>query len=490
MFSGILMGLYVAGSNFFECGKSSSRITISYLSDAATIELCVAVFACIFAFVAAYSLVLFGHKARVEYPLEGHESIETSAYFKVGLVWSPILLLMSVFPALYAISTNVPGENTLGIGKAVLDLIQHSSGGIMYGINAVLTPLLVVKTFHNPNSTFSSYHTTRVIMFSRTWLMLVVPTVVTIWVNQDCQQGWLKLWSTCESRENFNIEVHLHSQGLASQPDKILVDGWSPAYVGKPGSSISDTHIPITQHNDICAAGSSTSGRCSRAVVGTLGHLVVSKLFFAAFMSPFLMVLIQTDLIRYLKRGCKNVLTCKAWSAPREDTIDLSVEVAGVTMLLEYCLVLGFVVPLILPLTGITFLLHLAVFHRSVENGFTLQMDSTPSSLYLFVSFLIGCALVIWFFWENALHGKELVAAGVPTMAFAAWSLQMVMPVSKAPWSWLVYGPRSSLSYFTDPAVHEKQASVEVELPSAQGPVAPPTMGDAVASTGAFVVRL
>ena len=163
-------------------------------------------------------------------------------------------------------------------------------------------------------------------------------------------------------------------------------------------------------------------------MVETLGHLVVSKLFFAAFASPFLAMMLQTDLMRHLKRGLKNILTCKEWSASREDTIDLSVEVAGVTMLLEYCLVLGFVVPLILPLTGITFLLHLAVFHRSVENGFRLQMDAKPSSLYLYGSFLLGCALVIWFFWENDLHEKELIAAGVPTMAFAAWSLQMVMP--------------------------------------------------------------
>ena len=159
-------------------------------------------------------------------------------------------------------------------------------------------------------------------------------------------------------------------------------------------------------------------------------------------------------------------------------------------MLLEYCLVLGFVVPLILPLTGITFLLHLAVFHRSVENGFTLQMNSKPSSLYLCVPFLLGCVLVIWFFWENNLQGKELVIAGVPTMVFAAWSLQMAMPVSEAPWSWLVYGPRSSLSYFKDRVVVEKEANIALELPSAPDPVVPSTMGDVVASTGGFVVRL
>lgn len=332
---------------------------------------------------------------------------------------------------------------------------------------------------------------TRVIMISRMFLMLIVPAVVTILVNQDCQQGWLGLWSTCQSKtEHFNIGITVHSLGLAKQDNIIYFGEGLWTFTGDPGSSISDTTINVTRHKDICEPFSASSGRCSRAVVGTLGHLVVSKLFFAAFISPFPAMIVQTDLMRHLKRGLINLLTCKDWSASGEVTINLSVEVAGVTMLLEYCLALGFVEPLILPLTTITFLLHLAVFHRSVENGFTLQMDTKPSSLYLYGSFLLGCALIIWFFWENNLQGKELVAAGVPTMACAAWTLQMVMPVSKAPWSWLVYGPRSSLSYFTDPAVHEKQASIEVELPSAQGPVAPPTMGDAVASTGGFVVRL
>ena len=125
--------------------------------------------------------------------------------------------------------------------------------------------------------------------------------------------------------------------------------------------------------------------------------------------------------------------------------MDLCAEVAGVAMFFEYCLVLGFVVPLIMPLTGIAFLLNLAVCRHSVNNGLLLKMDSEPSLLYLCGSFLFGCALVIWFFWENALHGKELVAAGVPTMMLAACCLQKAMPLSEAPWSWLVYGPRNTL---------------------------------------------
>ena len=74
-----------------------------------------------------------------------YEAIPTSPHFKVGLVWLTILLLVGVFPALYAISSNMSGDNTLSVSKVVLNLIQHSYGVIMYGIIAVLVPMLVVR---------------------------------------------------------------------------------------------------------------------------------------------------------------------------------------------------------------------------------------------------------------------------------------------------------------------------------------------------------
>jgi len=114
-----LVGLYIGGSNLYECGKSSARITIGYLSGSAAIEWCIAVLSCIYGFVCAYSLLLFRHKARLEYSDGGHEDdaasvIETatSTYIKVAMVWLPIVLLLGIFPALYAISANVPGDNS------------------------------------------------------------------------------------------------------------------------------------------------------------------------------------------------------------------------------------------------------------------------------------------------------------------------------------------------------------------------------------------
>ena len=144
------------------------------------------------------------------------------------MVWLPIVLLLGLFPALYAISANVPGDNSFGIGENVLELVQHSSGGIMYGINSVLTPMLVmciVKAFHGgEESKASSYHVTRVIMFSRMFLMLVIPAGVTIMTNQGCYRGWLGLWNACQDGKNFDIRIPLTSPGLASQSAEIYLN--------------------------------------------------------------------------------------------------------------------------------------------------------------------------------------------------------------------------------------------------------------------------
>jgi len=269
---------------------------------------------------------------------------------------------------------------------------------------------------------------------------LVIPAGVTIMANQDCYRGWLGLWNACQDDgKSFDIRIPLTSPGLASQNARIWLDAAKIALAktGNPGSSLATTIIPVTSHEDICTA-IYMPGRCSRAVVSTLGHLVVSKLFFAAFSSPVLALAIQTQFAQNIKQGCKNLLTCKSWSAPGEATIDLSVEIASVTMLLEYCLVLGFAAPIILPLTCLTFVLHLAVFHRATQHGFQLKMDAKPSSLYLQGSLLLGCALIVWFFLENDLHGQMLVVVGMPAMFLAAVALDKAVPLSEAPWAWLV----------------------------------------------------
>jgi len=148
-------------------------------------------------------------------------------------------------------------------------------------------------------------------------------------------------------------------------------------------------------------------------------------------------------------------------------------------MLLEYCLVLGFAVPVILPLTCLTVVLHLAVFHRATQHGVKLKMDAKPSSLYLQGSLLLGCALIMWLFLENDLHGQMLVVVGMPAMFLAAVALDKAVPLSEAPWAWLVHGPSRSLSFFTDPNKQNEAVEI-VELASTSVATLPlPTMGHA-----------
>ena len=72
------------------------------------------------------------------------------------------------------------------------------------------------------------------------------------------------------------------------------------------------------------------------------------------------------------------------------------------------------------------------------------------------------------------MHGKELVAAGVPAMVLAACCLQKAMPLSEAPWSWLVYGPRNTLllRYLAN---RETATTVEIAELHSQGPGGEPS---------------
>ena len=415
---------------------------------------------------------------------------------KVVLAWTPIALLLAIFPALYAASANVPGNNTFGIDESVLKTFHELGGVFMYGINAVITPKLVsfiVDKFHGGTSDLSTYHATRVIMFTRMLLMLIVPACVTIVTSQDCYRGWLKVWGTCQSETNFNTQTTLISTALAD-PSPII---WltSEKHAGVHTSTSVDLKatitIPLTSHEDICAMATKP-GRCSRQVVDSLGHLVVSKLFFAAFISPFLAHAAQSQVALHLKKGFLNLASGKGWASPRITTVDVSVEIAGIVMLLEYCVVLGFVVPVILPLTALTIVAHLAVFHYATQLGHKLEMDAKPSTIHLRGSAVLGYALITWFFIENDLYGQELVAVGMPVLALAAMGLERAFPVTQSPWAckWLLFPSETSakLESHSITVVLAPASSLAGEAPAQDA--GPPSEGATAAAPGGAVLRV
>jgi len=144
-----------------------------------------------------------------------------------------------------------------------------------------------------------------------------------------------------------------------------------------------------------------------------LGSLLTSKLIFSAFAGPVLslgMALPCTQMaVAYMARKFVPQYS-------REMSLDQ--EVAGVVMLFEISLVLGFCVPWIIPLCGIALGLQVMVFRISVHKfGVKLTHEARPSARYLWASLGMGWGLLSWFYISCRLHGRWLVVIGPPLMA-------------------------------------------------------------------------
>ena len=94
---------------------------------------------------------------------------------------------------------------------------------------------------------------------------------------------------------------------------------------------------------------------------------------------------------------------------------DLDTEVAGTVMLLELVLVLGFTVPMLLPVAAAAMALHAIAFEINVKyQGAVLMHEARPPIRYLHFSLLLGAGLVLWMFAECGWAGRFLVFVGMP----------------------------------------------------------------------------
>ena len=184
--------------------------------------------------------------------------------------------------------------------------------------------------------------------------------------------------------------------------------------------------IPLVAHSEICGIETPSPGRCSRFVIEGLGKLVVAKVVITAFVSPGLTLLASFPA---LVRAKESLVQYALRRPDYSDKKSLDVELAGIIMLMDLCLIFGFAVPLVLPLLCVAFAAHMAVFHLAASRlQQKVKYDCKPAGKYLFVSAIIGNGLNLWFFIDNAdqIVGQTLVYIGIPvgicvglSMAFA-----------------------------------------------------------------------
>lgn len=461
-----LLPAYLAGANYYTCGKPHLRATIAFLYSSVMAEWSVAVGTCLFFGTAGYlvmelrsesRVLIAGHSPKSEGGVpelhdwlrqQGHLSLadhldrmnpvapmETASkgliariesvasklaqeskqleadivlsfisalpqsekhtwHRKAGIlaIWMLVVGVFSVPSWIFAIGTSLPGDhNTLGISARTLQAFQHSAGAMLSATNSFAMPLLarwVTRAFSQGEVDRSTELI--LMMGGRLAISLIVPVLAVIILDQQCFAQWLKFWDGCQSPDAFNIEVLSHS---------------------------------VIAHADVCNPGYASSGFCSRAVVSTVGDLILSKLVFSAFVTPPLFLLQCTRHFRRFKEWIvHNIFGNHEYKATR--SVDR--EVAGITMLLEYPIVLGCCVPMVLPLVCITLLQSTAAFHfaRTIM-GAEFSDEATPSTVYLWFATILGMGLASWTFFDCDFNGKYLVLVGAPGLLVggAAWSM-------------------------------------------------------------------
>eukprot|EP00658_Telonema_sp_P-2_P075315 TRINITY_DN6482_c0_g1_i11.p1 TRINITY_DN6482_c0_g1~~TRINITY_DN6482_c0_g1_i11.p1 ORF type:complete len:239 (-),score=37.68 TRINITY_DN6482_c0_g1_i11:146-862(-) len=237
---------------------------------------------------------------------------------------------------MYVVSTSVPPHsNTLGLSADVLAFFEHVGAPALYGVSALVVPPLAHWGVNRVCGAPEPHTAAKLMIVARLIVALVVPCVFVLLLNQDCFALWLQVWKPCAEPGRFDIST-------------------SPKILGRRLT------IPVISQSEVCSPPYQPDGRCPRAVVGTVGHLLLEKLIFTTCFGPIRMVLLSLPTARAAKEWVAHSLLRQ--TSYRAST-DLDTECAGIVMLLELVLVFGFVVPLLVPVTAVAMLLHLSLIH-------------------------------------------------------------------------------------------------------------------------------
>jgi len=406
----VLVPLYAEGANLYECGERGLKITtITYLSDSPVIEWFVAVIACAAVVAQSFLLVATRHEVDTNIPedIVSKKEMPCGSSVKIVLMWCVVSLLFSVPTVLYTLSTALPADNTLGLNATSLEVFNQAAAILLYLIVVIIGPFVAEWVVSKVTGEADGHDslTTRMVLMTRLMVGVVVPTVVTILFNNECLGWWLYLWQPCaDYSSSFDVLVQLKLDGHFDYNDNL-------AYFNRVNST-----YQVTTHSQICDPAWKPQ-RCSRAVLGTVGNLILSKVALDAFLTPGAVMLMSMPFMtktaeRVWKRYCPD----KEFMWYRGD-----VELSYILMFFEYTFIFGFIMPLILPFVVVALLMNCAVYRCAVQKLKLPHPNPVrPPFEYLYVARVIGIAYLMWFYLDNRLHGQLLVCIGVPISAIVA----------------------------------------------------------------------
>ena len=219
-----VMIVYFAGSHLYECGKPWLYLTAAYLDSNSAVELVVALGVCIAAGVAAYSVRALESQVEQLHSDKQKEMltdvISARRQVLVWCVWIPISFVLSAPIALYIVATTLPPQdNVWNIPAWALDLFRYAAAPFLYIISALLVPPLSRFVSHSVGGIKDSSVAVQLMIGARLLVSVLVPFVMVIIFNQQCNAFWLQLWRPCTvDSSTFDISLTLPWQIVRTPP--------------------------------------------------------------------------------------------------------------------------------------------------------------------------------------------------------------------------------------------------------------------------------
>jgi len=439
----VLLPTYVSAAGFYECGAVWLRGTLAYVAGNSTAEWCISVAACLFAScgtVALSELQRHEHHHKAEpRAAPDHEPQNRNTWQNKGwllLAWLPIISVLSSPMVLYVLSLSLPpNENTLDLGPSFLLFFKYGIGVLLFGIKSLILPTLanyVANLVYGEDGV--PPNTTARLMVDATAVIAVFAPVVTLMlVNQDCGAAWLQLWRPCSVPGQFS---HSLDQIVSTFQYYAPCTSWIQCFEDDSGTLLqyysADIYVntTITSHQQICHPAYVSDGRCPRALIGSLGDLYAKELLAGAGIAPIITLLRATPQVQQMKAWVVRKVFRRSHYEPCTSVNRL---LFGVVLNLELPLLLGFCYPVVAVLACLAVGLNAGVLYTaSTYLGLKLSSES-PTRMpirYLWASFALGGALVMWLFVECDWYGKWLVLFGMPGCALVSrtcwwiWSRQ------------------------------------------------------------------
>jgi len=427
-----LVPAYIAGANRYSCGLLWLHGTAAYLYDTPRIEWYIAAMACLNAGLCAYGICELQHRDRNQHNTVVHNTGTTKSNWwqraAQTAVWAPVVIILGSPIMLAMLSLSLPpNENVLGLGDFTLRAARIFMGASLYVIKSVLLPhlargatRLIYGESAPPN--MAGLFT----MTGMLWIAVWAPALTVIAVNQNCFGLWLSLWKPCVETDTFFDKFFHETVGnitFLAPCSTARVCFYAQASTGSGSYNwyAQNTVIPIelnmniTTQADICSPRYIPDGRCPRAVIASLTDLYSNDLIFSFGVGPFVSLLRSTPTAAALKVWfVRNILRDSHYQA----RTSMDRLIVNVVLMLELPFVLGFCCPWLPLLACLAVGCNAGVFYTSLVQFGAVFDDNDPIRLsprYLWSSLAIGCALTMWLFFENGLHGSWLLAVGAPS---------------------------------------------------------------------------